>query len=133
MEQGGDLFHTKEERDRAFAILTDLGLRKFVGAIMYIESVVSGIDKDLMLCQPNEKEGSFLLEEIMRGGNFGHYDERNRFYSKNARIRRGVFTLKKTCVILSIILARCCGSQYGNSGTGVGGSGKGIFDREAIR
>ena len=62
---------------------------------MYIESVVSGIDKDLMLCQPNEKEGSFLLEEIMRGGNFGHYDERNRFYSKNARIRRGVFTLKR--------------------------------------
>ena len=62
---------------------------------MYIEIVVSGIDKDLMLCQPNEKEGRFLLEEIMRGGNFGHYDERNRFYSKNARIRRGVFTLKR--------------------------------------
>lgn len=86
---------TKEERDRAFAVLTELGLRKFVGAIIYIEYVVLGIDKDLMLCQPNEKEGRFLLEEIMRGGNFGHYDERNRFYSKNARIRRGVFTLKR--------------------------------------
>ena len=95
MEQGGDLFHTKEERDRAFAILTDLGLRKFVGAIMYIEDVVLGIDKKMMLCQPNEEGGRFLLEEIMRGGNFGHYDERNRFYSANDRFRRGLFTLRR--------------------------------------
>lgn len=84
---------TKEERDKALAVLIGLGLRKFVGAIMYIEDVVLGIDKELMLCQPNEKEGRFLLEEIMRGGNFGHYDERNRFYSANDRFRRGLFTL----------------------------------------
>lgn len=86
---------TKEERNQAFAVLCELGLRKFVGAIMYIEDVTFGIDKEMMFCQPNEKEGTFLLEEIMRGGNFGHYDQRNRFYSKNARIRRGVFTLKR--------------------------------------
>ena len=86
---------TKEERDKALAVLCDLGLRKFVGAIMYIEDVVFGIDKEMLLCQPNENEGRFLLEEIMRGGNFGHYDERNRFYSKNDRIQRGLFTLKR--------------------------------------
>jgi hypothetical protein len=86
---------TKEERDKSFALLCDLGLRKFVGAIMYIENVVFGIEKEIMFCQPNEEEGRFLLEEIMRGGNFGHYDERNRFYSANDRFRRGLFTLRR--------------------------------------
>lgn len=86
---------TKEERDKALAVMIDLGLRKFVGAIMYIEDVVLGIDKKMMLCLPNEEEGRFLLEEIMRGGNFGHYDERNRYYSANDRFRRGLFTLRR--------------------------------------
>ena len=27
-----------------------------------------------MICEPNEKEGKKLLEEIMNSGNFGHYD-----------------------------------------------------------
>ena len=29
-----------------------------------------------MICEPNEKEGKKLLEEIMEGGNFGQYDTR---------------------------------------------------------
>ena len=86
---------TNEDRDKAFLVLCDLGLRKFVGAIMYIEETVLSIDKEFLLCKPNDKEGRFLLEEIIRGGNFGHYDERNKFYSKDERIQRGLFTLKR--------------------------------------
>lgn len=86
---------TNEDRDKAFLVLRDLGLRKFVGAIMYIEETVLSIDKEFLLCKPNEKEGRFLLEEIMRGGNFGHHDNRNKFYSKDERIQRGLFTLKR--------------------------------------
>ena len=29
-----------------------------------------------MICDPIEKEGAFILSEVMSGGNFGHYDER---------------------------------------------------------
>ena len=30
------------------------------------------------ICEPDEKEGQKLLAEIMRGGNFGHCDERGK-------------------------------------------------------
>lgn len=90
------LMHSsKEERDKAFSVICDLCLRKFAGAIMYIEGKVFSIDRELMLCAPNEKEGSFLLSEIMRGGNFGRYDERNKWFAKNQRIGRGLFNLKR--------------------------------------
>lgn len=29
-----------------------------------------------MICEPSEKEGRFLLKEVMAGGNFGHHDSR---------------------------------------------------------
>ena len=31
-----------------------------------------------MICAPNEKEGRKLLDEIMQGGNFAQYDEREK-------------------------------------------------------
>ncbi len=53
-----------------------LGLWKFAGAVMYVLSEVFGLTEDKMIAPMNEKEGSFLLSEIMCGGNFGQYDER---------------------------------------------------------
>lgn len=55
-----------------------LGLWKFAGAVMYVlyEVFVFGLSEDKMIAPMNEKEGAFLLDEIMRGGNFGQYDDR---------------------------------------------------------
>lgn len=53
-----------------------LGLWKFAGAVMYVLHEVFGLSEDKMIAPMNEKEGKFLLDEIMRGGNFGQYDDR---------------------------------------------------------
>ena len=53
-----------------------LGLWKFAGAVMYVLHEVFGMEEDKMIAPMNEDEGMFLLDEIMRGGNFGQYDDR---------------------------------------------------------
>lgn len=71
-------------------ILSRFGMKKFAGAVMWVLArVFEPYDNDddndnlsiiplypWMICEPNEKEGKFLLNEIMQAGNFGKYDER---------------------------------------------------------
>lgn len=53
-----------------------LGLWKFAQAVMYVLHEVFGLSEDRMIVPMDEREGWFLLDEIMRGGNFGQYDDR---------------------------------------------------------
>lgn len=48
-----------------------------------------------MICEPNEKEGRKLLEEIMKGGNFGQYDTRDAALKKGGMMKHGVWKLKR--------------------------------------
>ena len=52
-------------------VLKSIGLAKFTGAVMWVMQEVCVMPESELLCSPNEKEGTFLLEEIMAGGNFG--------------------------------------------------------------
>lgn len=72
VDSGGALVALQEE-------LKWLGLWEFAGAVMYVLREVMGLDEKRMICAPDERRGWLLLEEIMAGGNFGHYDERNHF------------------------------------------------------
>ena len=53
-----------------------LGLWKFAEAVMFVMKEVFGLSEDRMIAPMDEMEGRFLLDEIMRGGNFGQYDDR---------------------------------------------------------
>ena len=63
-------------RDRVQKDLKHLGLWKFAQDVMFVMKEVFGLSEDRMIAPMNEKEGKFLLDEIMRGGNFGQYDDR---------------------------------------------------------
>lgn len=62
----------------AIKALREMGLLRFAAAVMYDEREVFGLQKEYMLCEPDEKAGQNLLDEIMRAGNFGQYDPRIR-------------------------------------------------------
>ena len=62
--------------DRVQKELKHLGLWKFAQAVMFVMKEVFGLSEDRMIAPMDEREGRFLLAEIMRGGNFGQYDDR---------------------------------------------------------
>ena len=66
---------TKRSQD-SLHYIRDFGLERFAGAVMYVMQEVFAMPREIMLCEPREREGKQLLDEIMRGGNFGKYDER---------------------------------------------------------
>jgi hypothetical protein len=86
---------TEAERKEAFDTLCSLGLKRFVATVMYVMRRVFNIDTSLLLCQPNQKEGDYLLAEMLRGGNFGQYDDRNKHLPSENRMKRGVENVKR--------------------------------------
>ncbi|MBO4417838.1 MAG: nucleotidyltransferase family protein [Bacteroidales bacterium] len=62
------------------------GLLKFASAMMWVQQKVCGMPREELLCEPDEKEGRFLLNEIRRGGNFGHYSQERSERGKMAQL-----------------------------------------------
>lgn len=54
-----------------------------------------------MICEPNENEGRRLMEEIMKGGNFGQYDTRDAALKKGGMMMHGVWKLKRVMRLVS--------------------------------
>ena len=61
------------------------GMRCFASALMFVLQDMFDISNDELLCAASEKHGTFLLDEMMAAGNFGHYDER----MKTLEVRKG--------------------------------------------
>jgi hypothetical protein len=75
-------FLAGEEMERK---LRYLGMRRFAGALMWVLQEVLLLGREQMLCPPNERDGRFLLDEVMLAGNFGHHDPR----LQELEVRRG--------------------------------------------
>ena len=53
-----------------------LGLWKFARAMMWVMQRVYSLDSKYFIAEPDQKEGAFVLNEILQSGNMGHYDTR---------------------------------------------------------
>lgn len=88
------VLRTREPRDESLEVretIHDLGLERFASALMWIMGHVFGLPKEQMLWEPDEKDGQFLLDEIMKSGNFGKYDEKQR--ERKSKAGYGVWAL----------------------------------------
>lgn len=63
-------------KDDIIGTFRSLGLYKFAGAVMWVLQEVLAAEDEMLLVPVDEKRGELLLNEIMKGGNFGHYDQR---------------------------------------------------------
>ena len=81
--------------EEVMAVIRSFGMEKFAAAVMYVLQEVFAIPTNYYICEPNEKEGRKLLEEIMKGGNFGQYDERGKEFKNGGKVKHGVWKLKR--------------------------------------
>lgn len=54
----------------------EFGMEKFAKGLMWVMHETLGMPNKWMLWDPDEKEGKYILEQVMTGGNFGHHDKR---------------------------------------------------------
>ena len=59
-------------------MLRRFGLRHTAGALMWIMGEVLKLGTEKMICTPDIERGKWMLHEMMTGGNFGRYAERQR-------------------------------------------------------
>ena len=67
------VYQEKISLDRLQDQLDRLGLRKFAGAVMYIMCDVLGLEEECLIVPVDKTRGETLLNEILRGGNFGKH------------------------------------------------------------
>ena len=69
-------------------LLVELRLQRFAAAVMWVLGHVFGLEREYLICEPDEKEGRFILDEIMQTGNFGYGDSRYKRHSKLKRMTK---------------------------------------------
>lgn len=69
------------------SVVASLGLEKFASAVMWVLQSTFGSDTSVMPWTPNQRDGEFLLSEVMQMGNFGHSDERFRIVKEESHLK----------------------------------------------
>ena len=60
----------------AYKAVREFGMTRFAKGLMWVMHEALGMTREWMLWEPDEREGRYILEQVMTGGNFGHHDKR---------------------------------------------------------
>ena len=108
---------TSQRNEELEMTLRKLGLLEIAGTVMWVLGYLvhgeqfTGHDcrrEEWMICEPDERRGRFLLEEIMEGGNFGMgLKSSNGWLSANTAIGRNILRLKRDARLLRYFPSEC--------------------------
>jgi len=76
------------DREATTVALKHLGMGRFMAAMMESLRFNFGLEESFWLCPPDARLGRKLMEEAIRGGNFGILDTRNRAKANENRLHR---------------------------------------------
>lgn len=69
---------TEADRQTAASVIKKFGLRHTAEALMWVLGEVLHLDEGQMYCKKDSWRGEWMLREIMAGGNFGKFAERQK-------------------------------------------------------
>jgi hypothetical protein len=96
---------TEEEQRHDVQLLRQFGLYHITAAVMFVLQKLFVLPKEQQLVPPDEHRGTFLMNEIFYGGNFGHYSRQSiqarTSWSKNMQ------RLKRDWRLLTIFPSEC--------------------------
>lgn len=75
--------------------LRSFGMIRFARGVMWIMKDVFKLEDKHLLCEADAKVGKLLLDEVMKGGNFGHHDEGIKALHHESALVRGLSSLKR--------------------------------------
>lgn len=84
----------KEEKTDSVYWIKQLGMKRFAEGLMWVFQKFFGMEEQYMLFKPNEKEGKFIMEEVLQTGNMGHSETRN-WGSLKTPISRFFYNLRR--------------------------------------
>ena len=96
---------TEEEQQHDVQLLKQLGLYDITAAVMFVMRQLFAMPKILLLVPPDERRGIFLMNEILYGGNFGHYTTQSA--QAQTPWKKNVLRLKRDWRLLTIFPSEC--------------------------
>lgn len=108
---------SEEERKSLVKDIETLGLSRFAKALMWVECNVLGLPVERCIVSPNERTGKRLLNDILEGGNFGHYSER--YHGRSGFYYRGWVEAMRNIRLLSFAPREGMGRLFRKMGTAV--------------
>ena len=77
-------YKATEDNEEYCKAVKEFGMERFAKGLMWVMKEVLGIPQEWMPWDPDEREGQYILAQVMEGGNFGHYS------SKKIRLTGGL-------------------------------------------
>lgn len=86
---------SENQRLQTMQIIRSLRMERFTAAIMWVLKEIFKMKDDYLLTTPNEKEGRFLINEIMLAGNLGLHDKRLKRSHNESDLKYGLRKVKR--------------------------------------